>query len=85
MAMQYLCKFQKYVIECKSFLGYLERGNACALNIPMHEQYPFGSLDQNNLAHVGRVMHHPSKFEKICYGAQCIFGITYKGYCSCIV
>jgi hypothetical protein len=40
-------------------LGYLKRGNACALNIPMHEQYPFGSLDQNNLAHVGKTMHYP--------------------------
>jgi hypothetical protein len=51
-------------------MGYLKRGNAC--NIPMYEQYPFDSLDQNNLAHVGRDMHYPSKFEKICYGAQCI-------------
>ncbi len=29
----------------------------------------------------GMAMHQPSKFEKICYEAQCIFGITYKGYC----
>jgi hypothetical protein len=49
-------------------MGYLEGSNACALNIPMHEQHPFGSLDQNNLAHVGKAMHYPSKFEKICYG-----------------
>jgi hypothetical protein len=27
-------------------------------------------------------MHYPSKFEKICYGTQCIYGITYKGNCS---
>jgi hypothetical protein len=51
-------------------LGYLQKGNACALNILMHEQYPFGNLDQNNLTHVGMAMHYPSKFEKICYGAN---------------
>jgi hypothetical protein len=50
-----LASFKNYVIEPKWFLGYLERGNAHALNIPMHEQYPFDSLDQNNLAHVGKV------------------------------
>ncbi len=54
-------------------MGYPDRGNAC--NIPMHEQYPSNNLDQNNLTHVGKDMHYPSKFEKICYGAQCIFGI----------
>ncbi len=37
MVMQHLCKFQKNVIEPKWFLGYLERGNACALTIPIHE------------------------------------------------
>jgi hypothetical protein len=41
---------------------YLERGNACALNIPMHEQYPYDNLDQNNFAHVGRAIHYLSKF-----------------------
>jgi len=51
----------------------------------MHEQHPSDSLNQNNLARVGRVMHYPSKFEKIFYGAQCIYGITYKGYYMCIV
>jgi hypothetical protein len=66
-------------------MGYLESVNACALNIPTHEQNPFGSLDQNKLTHVGRAMHYPSKFEKICYGAQCISGIIYKGYCMCIM
>jgi hypothetical protein len=49
--------------------------NACALNIPMHKQYHFDSLDQNKITHVDRAMHYPLKFEKICYGAQCIFGI----------
>jgi hypothetical protein len=37
------------------------------------------SLDQNNLAHVGKAMYYLSKFQKICYGAQCIYGTTYKG------
>jgi hypothetical protein len=32
----------------------------------------------------GMAMHYPSKFETICYGAQCIFGIIYKGHCRCI-
>jgi hypothetical protein len=58
-------------------MGYPDRGNAC--NIPMHEQYPSNNLDQNNLTHVGKDMHYPSKFEKICYGAQCIFGIPWEG------
>jgi hypothetical protein len=64
-----LASFKKYVIEPKWFLGYLERGNARALNIPMHEQYPSYSLEQNNLAHVGKAMFYPFKFENICYGA----------------
>ncbi len=55
-------------------MGYLERGNPCALNIPMHEQYPFGSLDQNKLGHVGKAMHYPSKFGKICYGPNVLLG-----------
>jgi hypothetical protein len=55
-------------------MGYLTRANTCALNILMHDQYSFNSLDQNNLAHVDKVMHYPSKFEKICYGTQCIMG-----------
>jgi len=32
-------------------MGYPTRGIACALSIPKHEQYPFDSLDKNNLAH----------------------------------
>ncbi len=27
------------------FIGYPTRGNACALSIPCHKQYPFDSLD----------------------------------------
>jgi hypothetical protein len=66
-------------------MGYLARGNACALDIPMHDQYPFNNQDQNNLTHVGRVMYYPSKFENSCYGARCTYGITYKGYYRCIM
>jgi hypothetical protein len=40
----------------------------------MHEQYPFGSLDQNNLTNVGRAMQNPSKFGKICYGLNVFLG-----------
>ncbi len=70
-----LVSFKKNVIQLKCFMGYPKRDIACALNIPMHEQYHFDNLNQNNLTHVGRDMHYPSKFEKICYGAQYIFGI----------
>jgi hypothetical protein len=31
-------------------MRYPTRGIACALSIPKHEQCPFDSLDQNNLA-----------------------------------
>ncbi len=27
----------------------------------------------------GKVMQYPSKFQNICYGAQCIFEIPYEG------
>jgi hypothetical protein len=63
-------------------MGYTKRGNACPLNILMHEQYPSNSLDQNNLAHVSRDMHYPSKFKKMCYGAQCILGYLIRGIVS---
>jgi hypothetical protein len=56
--------FKRYVIEPKGFIGYLERGNAYALNIPMHDQYPSDSLNRNNLAHVGRAMHYPPSLKK---------------------
>ncbi len=45
-----LASFKRYVIEPQGFLGYPIRGIACALSIPKHEQCPFDSLDQNNLA-----------------------------------
>jgi len=38
-------------MEPNVFMGYLERGNACSLSCFGHEQYPFNSLNQNNLAH----------------------------------
>jgi hypothetical protein len=59
-------------------LGFPKSGNACALNIPMHEQYPFGSLNQNNLAHVVGLCIIPPILEKYIMD-QCIFEITYKG------
>jgi hypothetical protein len=40
-----------YVMEPNVFLGYLKRGIACLMNPSRHEQYPYNSLDQNNLAH----------------------------------
>jgi hypothetical protein len=61
-----------------------------------HEQYPSNSVHPwcliiNNLnegigflVSFGVVMQYPSKFQKICYRAQRIFGILYKGYCMCI-
>jgi hypothetical protein len=36
---------KRYIMELNVFIGYLERGNACSLNIPCHKQYPFDSLD----------------------------------------
>jgi len=65
-------------MEPSVFLGYPIKGNACALSIPCHKQYPFDSLDQNNLAHVfieypkhgivlfvgfGKAMQYPSMFQ----------------------
>jgi hypothetical protein len=60
-------RVKRYVMEPNVFLGYLERGNACLLNLFGHEQYPFNSLDQNNLAHgvynVAQWGHYiPSRF-----------------------
>jgi hypothetical protein len=36
---------KRYVMEPNVFLGYLDRGIACSLNIPYHKQYPFDNLD----------------------------------------
>jgi hypothetical protein len=56
---------------------------------------PFDSIGQNNLAHgvywmpqiryclllnFGRGMQYPSKFQNICYGTQCVFGIPWERY-----
>jgi len=38
-------------MESNVFLGYLGKGIACSLSLFGHEQYPFNSLYQNNLAH----------------------------------
>jgi hypothetical protein len=32
----------------------------------------------------GMTMQYPSKFQNTCYGALCISGIPYEGYCKCI-
>jgi hypothetical protein len=42
---------KRYVMEPNVFMGYLKKGIACSLSLFGHEQYPFNSLDQNNLAH----------------------------------
>jgi len=42
---------KRYVMEPNVFLGYPKRGIACLMSLSRHEQYPFNSLDQNNLAH----------------------------------
>jgi hypothetical protein len=36
------------------------------------------------LLHFGILMQYPSKFQKICYRTQRIYGIPYKGYCKYI-
>ncbi len=46
--LQYPSKFQRYVMEPKSFMGYLKRGTACELSSYGHEQYPFDNSNQNN-------------------------------------
>jgi len=46
-----LSHFNKYGIEPKGFLIYLERGIAHALSNFRHEQYHYDSMDQNNSAH----------------------------------
>jgi hypothetical protein len=45
--MQYPYKFQKICYKTQMIFG-------------IHVHYPLGSLDQNNLTHVGRAMHYPS-------------------------
>jgi hypothetical protein len=50
VVMQYPSKFQKICYRAPRIMRYPTRGIACALNIPKHEQCPFDSLDQNNLA-----------------------------------
>jgi len=43
--------FKRYVMKLSRFLGYPKRVIAHALNSFGHEQYPTGSLNQNNLVH----------------------------------
>ncbi len=51
MIMQYPYKFLKICYRAQRIVEYPTRGIVCALNILRHEQYPFNSLDQNNLPH----------------------------------
>jgi len=84
--------FKKYVMEPNVFLKYLVRGIACVLNSFRHEQYLYKSdiylwclsIEYLNegigfLVGFGRAMQYPSMCQKICYGAQCTFGIPRKG------
>jgi len=38
-------------MEPNVFLGYPKKGITCLVNCYGHEQYPYSSLDQNNLTH----------------------------------
>jgi hypothetical protein len=35
---------KRYVMEPDVFIGYLEKGITCSLNIHYHKQYPFDSI-----------------------------------------
>jgi len=67
------------------------KGIAGVLCIFEHEQYPSSSVDPwcliieylnesiDFLIGFGMTMEYPYKFQKICYGIQCISKIPYKG------
>ncbi len=86
-------------MEPNVFQGYFERGITCSLdpfgmnNTPLIAQtkiiQPMAFIVQPNegnasLLDFGKVMKYSSKFQKICYRTQCIFGIPCVGYCRCI-
>jgi hypothetical protein len=50
--------FKIYVINPKTFLGNLQRGNVISLHLYGHEQYHFNIVGQNELAH--GVLHNIS-------------------------
>jgi len=50
-AIQYFPCVKRYGMEPNVFMGYLEKGIVGVLSSFGHEQYPFDSLYQNNLAH----------------------------------
>jgi len=75
-------------MEPNVFLGYPMRGIAGVLNSFRHEQYfsksnvdPWCLIKKypnegiGFLIGFGRATQYPSTCQKICYGAQCIFGI----------
>ncbi len=80
--------FKRYVVEPNVFLGYLARGIASVLNNFGHEQYPsksnvnpwcliskYPNVGIGFLVGFGRATKYSSTCQKICYGAQCIYGI----------
>jgi hypothetical protein len=83
-------------MELNVFKGYPTRGIACLLNSFGHEQYPSNNVNPwrliikyhnegiGFLVSFSRVMQYPSTFQNICYGAQCIYGIPFSGYCMFI-
>jgi hypothetical protein len=87
-------------MEPNVFMGYHVRGIVGVLNSFGHEQYPFNNVDPcihpwcliikflsegiGFFVSFGMVMQYLSKFQKICYRAQRIYGVPYKGYCMCI-
>jgi hypothetical protein len=87
-------------MEPNVFIRYLTKGIANVLNSFGHEQYPSNNVDPCThpwcliikylnegigfLVGFGVVMQYPSKFQKICYRAQKIYGIPYKGYYMCM-
>ncbi len=66
-------------------MGYPTKGITDVLNNFGHEQYPSNSVDLwclgypnegiGSLIGFGKATQYPSMCQKICYGAQCIFGI----------
>jgi hypothetical protein len=92
--MQHPSMFQ--VMEPNVFLKQPMRGSAGVLCSFEDEHYPSNSIDQwclitkypnegiRFLISFGKVTQYPSKCQKICYGAQCIYGIPQGRYCRCI-
>jgi len=86
-------------MEPNVLLWYLERGFTCSSSFFGHEQYPYDSLDRNNLTHgvykvpnegiafllsFVKVTQYFSKFQTIWHGAQTISRVLKEGYCMFI-